>query len=94
MLKEIKGASFLTRFGIRGMVLYPFVLYASENPSEEIRRHEMVHVRQIRETGVLRFYLKYVFEYLSLRSRGHRHDAAYRGISFEIEAFELEKKIS
>lgn len=74
------------------MVLYPFVLYASSNPGPRLRKHEMVHVQQIRRHGVVPFYLRYVLEYLWLRARGYGHHAAYRGISFEKEAFSLENE--
>jgi len=90
MIREIRNVRFLKRLGINGIVLYPFILYASKTPGERLRRHEMVHVAQIRRKGVIGFYLLYLFEYLLLRRRGLSHDAAYRGISFEKEAYELE----
>lgn len=77
----------LRRFGIRGMVLYPFILYSSRTPDPELIRHELVHVAQIRRLGVIRFYATYLFEYFVLRLRGFSHDSAYRGISFEREAY-------
>lgn len=48
--------------------------------------HEMVHVRQWRERGVVGFIVAYVGEYLRSRRRGLGHWAAYRAISFEVEA--------
>jgi hypothetical protein len=90
MLKEVRGVWILDRFGIQGIVLYPFVLYASRSPEPRIRRHEMVHVQQIRRLGVGTFYLRYLLEYLQLRRKGISHHDAYRGISFEKEAYLLE----
>jgi hypothetical protein len=49
-------------------------------------RHELVHVDQYRRRGVIRFLVRYVADYLRLRSRGYPHLAAYRRIPAEIEA--------
>lgn len=67
---------------------------ARELPAAEMEtllRHELVHVRQMEQMGVTVFLLRYVGQYLRGRLRGLRHDAAYRAISFEREAFEAEK---
>ena len=53
-------------------------------------RHELVHVRQMERIGVLPFLLRYLGEYIRNRVRGLGHDAAYRAISFEAEAFATE----
>jgi hypothetical protein len=58
---------------------------------EAVLRHEMVHVRQMKALGVPRFLCRYVGEYLRNRLRGMNHDAAYRAISFEREAFAVER---
>jgi hypothetical protein len=65
-------------------------IYIAEEASEEILRHEMVHVRQAGELGLARFLWRYVAEYLRNRWRGMSHDEAYRSISFEVEAFAAE----
>ena len=67
-------------------------IYIAEEASEEILRHEMVHVRQAGELGLARFLWRYVAEYLRNRRRGMAHHAAYRAISFEVEAFAAEKR--
>ena len=59
--------------------------------SEALIRHELVHVRQMGELGVLRFLWRYVAEYVRNRRRGMTHDDAYRAISFEVEAFAAEQ---
>lgn len=87
MIKELRNVRILRRFGINGMVIYPFVLYASGDPDSRVRRHEMIHVEQIKRVGVKNFYLQYLREYFKLRLKGFGHDAAYRGISFEQEAY-------
>ncbi len=55
--------------------------------------HELVHVRQYRDIGAWRFRWAYLREYLAGRVRGLRHDAAYRNISFEREAREVEERV-
>lgn len=86
--------------GVQGIVLYPFVFLAdSFEPAPEqapkqaagrTLRHELVHVRQIRELGWLRFYSRYLREYFTARLRGKSHFEAYRTISFEQEAYALQ----
>jgi hypothetical protein len=53
---------------------------------EHLLRHELEHVRQWREHGVVGFLVRYVGPYLRWRRRGYSHWAAYRRIPFEIEA--------
>ena len=48
--------------------------------------HELVHVRQWRQLGVLGFLVRYVGAYLRWRVRGYGHWAAYRRIPLEVEA--------
>jgi hypothetical protein len=67
---------------------------ARELPPAEmdvLLRHELVHVRQMERMGVVRFLVRYLGEYARNRVKGMGHDAAYRAISLEKEAFEAEK---
>ena len=73
---------------INAITLWKWVLYAMPEPSAVLINHERIHLMQIRRDGVLRFYAKYVSEYFILRKKGLQHDAAYRGISYEKEAYE------
>jgi hypothetical protein len=57
---------------------------------EALLRHELVHVRQMERLGVCMFLLRYAAEYVRNRVRRMDHDAAYRAISFEAEAFAAE----
>jgi hypothetical protein len=66
------------------------IFIAEGYASESLIRHELVHVRQAGELGVLRFLWRYVAEYVRNRRRGMSHDDAYRAISFEAEAFAAE----
>jgi hypothetical protein len=54
--------------------------------NEKLLRHELEHVRQWRELGVVGFLRRYLGAYLRWRVRAHSHWAAYRRIPLEIEA--------
>ena len=60
---------------------------------EILLRHELEHVRQMERLGVPAFLLRYLGEYARNRLRGMGHDAAYRAISFEREAFRAERAL-
>jgi hypothetical protein len=66
------------------------IFVAEGHASDALIRHELVHVRQAVELGLPRFLWRYVAEYVRNRRRGMSHDAAYRAISFEAEAFAAE----
>jgi len=85
-------AFFLRRTGYRAITLWPLVFIVERTLSREDRlmRHERIHLRQQLELGVLPFYIMYILEYLLGRLSGLTHDAAYRGIRFEREAFQNE----
>jgi hypothetical protein len=55
--------------------------------------HELVHVGQYRDLGAWRFRWAYLREYLAGRLGGLGHDAAYRNISFERAAREVEERV-
>jgi hypothetical protein len=53
---------------------------------EQLLRHELVHVRQWRQLGVLRFSARYVGAYVRGRLAGRSHLDSYRQIPLEVEA--------
>lgn len=55
---------------------------------ERLMRHELVHVRQWRELGVVGFGVRYLRAYLGGRLRGLGHHDAYLRIPLEVEAEE------
>ena len=73
------------------IVLYPFVFYKEKEPSLKTINHEAIHIQQIEKIGVIRYYLSYQLEFLSLYIRGNSLNEAYRKISYEIEAYENER---
>lgn len=58
---------------------------------EPLLWHELTHVRQMREQGLLRFGWRYLTEYLRNLRSGMDAGEAYRNISYEQEAFAAEK---
>jgi hypothetical protein len=56
--------------------------------------HEAVHVLQYRRQGTVRFLFDYCCGYLAGRLRGLGHDAAYRALPAEREAFAAEAAVS
>jgi len=51
--------------------------------------HELVHVAQWQDHGVVDFTYRYLTEYARLRLLGADHDAAYRGVGFEHVAHDV-----
>jgi hypothetical protein len=54
--------------------------------SARLLEHELVHVRQYRQRGLLGFLVPYLGRYLWLRLQGWPHWAAYRRLPLEAEA--------
>lgn len=78
-----------SRLHVNGMTIYPFVLVQNRSLLADKRflNHEHIHLRQQLEMLVIPFYLAYLFNYLFNRLRFKTHDAAYRNIVFEREAY-------
>lgn len=89
---NIYHCTFLKRFKIKAIVLYPFVLYQDKVPDSDIVSHEIIHLDQIKRLGATKFYLRYLKEYAIGRKHGLSHDEAYRQISFEKEAYAHDSK--
>jgi Domain of unknown function (DUF4157) len=66
--------------------LDPAVLTAAQHRSGLLLVHELVHVRQWGELGVIRFLWRYLSGYLVGRWKGLGHHAAYLAIPLEVEA--------
>jgi len=60
---------------------------------ERIIAHELAHVAQIERVGLLRFYGRYLIEYVANRRKGMTPHEAYRRISFEQEALIIEASV-
>ena len=80
---------FLMR-GVIAITLGRRIWVRSAPVEESLLRHELTHVRQMRDLGLIVFGWRYLFEYFRHRLSGMPGDAAYRNISFEQEAFAAE----
>ena len=66
---------------------------AEGHASERLIRHEMTHIRQAARLGLMRFWWRYLAEYVRHRRSGLQPSEAYRRISFEVEAFAAEEAV-
>lgn len=64
-------------FGFSAITLYPIGVFVVHE-SYSILKHELIHWRQASELGAVKFYWKYLCEWVK---------KGYRNISFEIEAY-------
>ena len=73
--------------GVVAMTIDRFVLVRRGHEHDvALIAHELVHVEQWRELGVVRFLVRYLRDYVSGRRAGLSHWDAYRSIRFEAEA--------
>jgi len=86
---------FLQR-GVVAITLGRRIYVSARITGEELQRllrHELVHVGQINRLGIVRFYWRYVREYVALRRSGLKSFEAYRRVSFEQEAAAAEELV-
>jgi hypothetical protein len=76
---------------IKGIALYPFVIVSNKKPSLDLINHERIHLRQQIEMLIIFFYVWYIAEWLIYLVTERNFWKAYRRISFEKEAFAMEK---
>ena len=73
--------------GVGGMTLGRWILIRRGHEHDRcLLAHELVHVRQWRELGPIRFLWRYLGAYVRGRLRGLGHRQAYAAIPFEREA--------
>ena len=75
--------------GSSGMTIGRFVLLRSDHDrsgERELLAHELVHVRQYAEAGLVRFLWHYLRDYLVGLLSLRKHNAAYLAIPAEAEA--------
>lgn len=80
---------FLPR-GTSGLTLGRFVLVTDDRVRDggrQLLAHELVHVRQYAEQGFVPFLARYLTAYLRNVWRLRDHDAAYRAIPAEVQAY-------
>ena len=62
------------------------VLVGESSRLARLISHELVHVRQWQQLGIMRFLRLYLSDYLGGRREGLSHNQAYLAISLEMEA--------
>ena len=73
--------------GVAAMTLGRVILVRQGHASDTaLLAHELVHVRQWRELGALRFLWRYLAAYFRGRAAGLGHQRAYEAIPLEVEA--------
>ena len=77
----------------RRIYLSSSVLQRSERYLTRLLRHELAHVRQVNRHGLIIFGIRYVSEFLRHFIRERSMSAAYRKISFEVEAAAAEESL-
>jgi len=71
---------------ICAITLYPFII-TREEMSDDLLRHESIHIAQQKELFVVLFYLLYGWDYLKGFIKFRDKELAYRRIRFEQEAY-------
>ncbi|HET9770631.1 MAG TPA: DUF4157 domain-containing protein [Acidimicrobiia bacterium] len=73
--------------GVADMTLGRLILLRRDHRHDEVLlAHELVHVRQWRELGPVRFLWRYLGAYARGRAAGLGHHRAYLAIPLEVEA--------
>ncbi|MBQ4802602.1 hypothetical protein J8L88_07005 [Aquimarina sp. MMG015] len=79
-----------------GIALWPFIVVKNHHLKEDavFINHEKIHLKQQLELLVLPFYFLYLVEYIVRLLQYKNSREAYRNISFEREAYEMEAELS
>lgn len=68
---------------------FVFFKEPQETVSHELIVHEQVHLKQIAEIGIIRFYISYLLYFFAGIVRFSSWNQAYNQIPFEVEAYEV-----
>ena len=74
---------------VNGITLWPFIFisHSKKNCPDWLLRHEQIHIEQQLKWWIIPFYIVYLWDYARGIYTGLKHDAAYRAVRFEIEAY-------
>lgn len=77
---------------IQGILLYPYILISCEEKDTKtyIIKHEMIHVDQIRNIGMIRFYISYLLSMLRSILIHRSFEYIFHENDYEREAYQLE----
>lgn len=92
MKVKLKFNNFIAKIiNVGAITLYPYILFSIDRATAEkykIIEHEMIHVRQVRKLGWLKFYVSYIYLYFKNLWKYHNGSMAYNHIEYEVEAYE------
>ena len=90
----IRGSVLLKAFpdDIEGFTFGRFVVTRENSPSNKLISHELIHVKQYKEYGVIVFLVCYYGKMLCYFIDLKDIDKSYKSISFEVEAYEKQLK--
>lgn len=79
-----------------GITLWPFIVIKDHHLKEDevFINHERIHLKQQLELLVVPFYFLYFAEYIIRLFQYRNSRVAYRNISFEREAYQMETELS
>lgn len=79
---------FPRKVGALAITLYPWVLFSMpKSEALPVAKHEVVHVRQVRALGWLRFYVSYGWQWLKAMVCYWDYWRAYSAVLYEQEAY-------
>lgn len=76
-----------------GVTIGRSIYFLGSQPSSKLLRHELVHVEQYEQYGVVGLLTRYLFHYLKGRLKGLDHWGAYYQIPFEVEAYKKQEEM-
>lgn len=78
---------------VAGMAIFPFIILCRQRFAKDkvLINHERIHLRQQVEMLLVPFYIAYLLNYLVNLIKYRNHHEAYINISFEREAYEMDK---
>ena len=78
---------------VAAITLWPFVFIRDGAETDELIRHESIHIAQCNECLVIGFYGLYLWDWLKGLIKYRSAHQAYRQIRFEQEAYEKQSEI-
>ena len=79
-------------FPVAAITLGRYIICREEDPKPRLIRHELIHVFQQRELGLLNFLMRYLYYWLYYLIKLRNPYDAYLAIPFEKEAYDKENE--
>ena len=84
----VRGLGELFRSNLRGMAVYPFIMLKDTKlETPEVYNHELIHIKQMEETGVVGHAVIWLFDVIWKTCKHRSLRKAYRNLMFEREAY-------